>query len=237
MSDGRIQWHDTLPSTIEVAHQWAAQGAPHGSAVVARIQTAGRGTRGQLWDSGAGGLWMSVIVRPDLPRVMETLSLRVGLALADALDPLLRPGIRIAVKWPNDLLIESRKVAGVLCEARWQGEQLSWALASVGVNVTNAVPLSLADRTTRLSDHGVRESAPELAERLGNVMAAASLAPPSSEELFRAFAARDWLEGRALLEPERGVATGITETGRLRIRRPDGSVVAALGTVRLDDQG
>lgn len=237
MSDDLLRWHDALPSTIEVAHAWAARGAPHGAAVAARVQTAGRGTRGQPWESGSGGLWMSVVVYPASARAMETLSLRTGLGLAEILDPLLPPGTRVAVKWPNDLLIEGRKVAGVLCEARWQGEQLAWAVASVGLNVTNPLPLALADRATRLADHGARTTAAELADPLRRAIAEVARTELRSDELFRAFAARDWLEGRALLEPERGVAQGITETGRLRIRRPDGSVVVALGSVRLADQG
>ena len=235
MTSPMLAWYESLPSTIDEAHTKAAEGAPHGYAVAARTQTAGRGTRGQAWDSSAGGLWMSVVARPAGSGPLESMSLRIGLALASAIEAYLEPpGKQIAIKWPNDLLLGGKKLAGILCDARWQGEQLSWIIASFGLNLWNPIPPALAHRATRLADHGVQLGPAELAEPLRDAVArAATRADVLTPEQLSAFDRRDWLRGRALSGPEPGVADGITETGRLRIRRPDGAVVTALAPVQL----
>ena len=239
MTSPTLAWHETLPSTIDEAHRRAAEGAPHGFGVAARIQTAGRGTRGQAWDSSAGGLWLSVVTRPSGSGPMETMSLRIGLAVADRLEALVEPGVTaIAIKWPNDLLLAGRKLAGILCEARWQGDQLSWIVASIGLNMRNPIPLALSDRATRLADHGVGLGPGDLVEPIREAIAdAAASAGALGAHHLAAFQRRDWLQGRAILEPEPGIADGITETGRLRIRRSDGTVTTVLGSVRLAEQG
>lgn len=238
MTARMLVWHESLPSTIDEAHRRAGDGAPHGFGVVARIQTAGRGTRGQAWDSSAGGLWMSVVARPSGHGPLESMGLRIGLALAESLESVLETGPRqIAIKWPNDLLLGGKKLAGVLCEARWQGDQLSWIVASFGLNMWNPIPLALSDRATRLADHGVGLGPADLAEPLRRAVAsAAESADVLTPQHLAAFRDRDWLRGRATVEPEPGIADGICESGRLRIRRTDGTVTTVLGSVRLAGQ-
>lgn len=168
-----VVWHDRLASTMDTAHALAEQGAPHGTAIAAREQEAGRGRRGRRWHSPRGGLWMSVICRPGDVSAMEHLSLRVGLAVADTLEQLL-PGLpRLTVKWPNDLLIEGHKVAGILCEARWDGSRPGWVVVGVGVNVVNRVPEAVAESGASLREF-VPVSGPE------------SLAGPIAEAIARA---------------------------------------------------
>jgi BirA family biotin operon repressor/biotin-[acetyl-CoA-carboxylase] ligase len=147
-----IHWHDRLPSTMDEAHRLAAEGAPHGTTVVARIQEAGRGRRGRTWSAPEGGLWLSVVCRPSDPAVVEATSVRAGLAVAAALREAL-PGLEpISLKWPNDLLVRGRKLAGILCEARWEGGQPLWVVVGVGINVRNAVPEELRDQAIALGE-------------------------------------------------------------------------------------
>jgi len=239
MTSPMLAWHETLPSTIDEAHERAAAGAPHGFGVAARIQTAGRGTRGRPWDSSAGGLWLSVIARPAVSGPMEILSLRIGLAVAERIERFLEPKANpVAIKWPNDLMLGGKKLAGILCDARWQGDRLSWIIASVGLNLSNPIPLALSDRAIRLADLGVGLGPEDLAEPIREAVAgAATCADPLAAHELAALRKRDWLRGRALLEPEPGIADGISETGRLRVRRSDGTVTAVLGSVHLAEQG
>src|SRR4051794_17490868 len=106
-------------------HELAEQKAPAGTAVVAEGQTGGRGARGRPWHSPPGGLWLSVLYRPPAPGGLELLSLRLGLLVAAELEAAI-PGLPVMLKWPNDLMLRDRKLGGILCEARWQGEAPGW---------------------------------------------------------------------------------------------------------------
>lgn len=234
MTEPMVRWFETLPSTQDEAHRLAVEGVSHGTAVAARVQTAGRGTRGRDWVSPEGGLWMSVVCRPLYGTAIEVVGLRVGLALADQLDTLVRPPARIGLKWPNDLLLGRGKVGGVLSEARWQGEALAWLVVGIGINLRNDVPANSVPEVTRLLEAGVTTLAEDLAEPMAaTVAAAAAVASPLTQLEMEIFHSRDWLRGRSLALPEEGVAEGITTGGRLRVRRSDGQVSEVLGTVRL----
>jgi BirA family biotin operon repressor/biotin-[acetyl-CoA-carboxylase] ligase len=177
---------------MDAAHAMAQSGAAHGSAVAAREQAAGRGRRGRAWVSSRGGLWLSVVCRPQVATGMEHLSLRVGLAVVEALQRLI-PGMpAISIKRPNDLLIAGRKVAGILCEARWEGPAPSWVVVGLGLNLTNRLGEDFATIATTLADHGITATPDALAEPLARAIADASLAAgplTPSEEI--ALAARE----------------------------------------------
>lgn len=227
---------DEVPSTQEVAHLVAEQGAGHGTAIAAREQTAGRGTRGRTWHSPTGGLWMSVICRPADPAAAECLSIRVGLAAAKAIE-LVCPGIPpLAIKWPNDLMLDGRKLGGILCEARWTGGHLAWIVAGIGLNIRNPIPESVAGSAIALGSVAPHADVEELAEavavRVADAVRNGSTLSP--EELAR-FAERDFLRGKRLAEPAGSVAEGITPTGALRIRQEDGTVAETVGGVALSD--
>lgn len=235
MNEIDLRWLDTTPSTQDTAHQLAGLGAPHGTAVAAKVQTGGRGSRGRAWDSPLGGLWISVICRPGSGEAIEVVGLRVGLELADLVESLVGPGGAVAIKWPNDLLLSGKKVAGILAEARWQGNALGWVVVGIGMNVSNTLPVSVADTATRLHDHGIGRSAESLAPEIARCVARAGMnGAPLSEAELRRFAARDWLKGRRILLPDAGVSEGISAGGRLRIRRATGEVAEVLGSVMLD---
>ncbi len=181
-----VRWYDTLPTTMDVAHALAQEGAPHGTVVAAREQTAARGRRGRTWLAPRGGLWMSVICRPAEASGMEHLSLRIGLAVAEVLEQLLPAIGRVQVKWPNDLLLDGRKVAGILCEARWEGDRLGWVIGAIGLNLTNSLPEELAGQATSLARHAEVPPPEALAEPIAQAIAGAALTPgllsPSERE-------------------------------------------------------
>lgn len=125
----------TVGSTNDEAKARAAAGAPHGTVVTAAEQTAGRGRDGRSWTSPPGNLYASAIVRPGVAmRRAAELSFAAALAVGDALDLLVPMGVRIGLKWPNDVLIDRRKIAGILLEADGTGEQVDWLVIGLGVN-------------------------------------------------------------------------------------------------------
>jgi BirA family biotin operon repressor/biotin-[acetyl-CoA-carboxylase] ligase len=210
-----------LTSTLDAIHDLGAQGAPEGTTVIADQQTAGRGRDGRTWHSPEGGVWLAMLLRPPPGRVeLGAASIRAGLALGDAVDALLgAPAVRL--KWPNDVLLDDRKLAGVLCEGRWQGERMQWLAVGAGVNVCNAIPAAVARRAIALQERcpGVRRI--DLLDRLVPALARiAGRSPTLSEPECAAFAARDWLRGRQIRSPLAGRAGGV---------RPDGALLVDLG--------
>src|SRR5690606_8587957 len=109
-------------------------GAPAGTLVVAERQDSGRGRSGRRWSSAPrAGIWATLIERPRDAKAIEVLSLRVGLRLARVLERWTAGPI--ALKWPNDLFVDDRKLAGVLIEARWRDQRPDWVAIGVGVNL------------------------------------------------------------------------------------------------------
>jgi BirA family transcriptional regulator, biotin operon repressor / biotin---[acetyl-CoA-carboxylase] ligase len=220
----RLFQYERVASTMDVIHQLAADGAEAGTIVVAGEQLEGRGSRGRSWHSPPGGLWLSMLFRPPAAGGIEVMSLRVGLAVADALEPLLsRP---IQVKWPNDLMLGERKVGGILCEARWQGGALGWVAVGVGVNVRNPVPVELSGAAVSLAQ--VR---PEITidDVLVPILAALRKIDLQAERLspveLDRFAERDWLSGREIGAPVRGRVRGLGEDGALLVQIADRSEI------------
>jgi BirA family transcriptional regulator, biotin operon repressor / biotin---[acetyl-CoA-carboxylase] ligase len=220
-------------STMDALHELAQAGAPAGTAVVAEEQTAGRGSRGRVWTSPPGGLWVSVLARP-ASTGLELLSLRAGLAVAELLERH-GAGSRLGLKWPNDLMLDDRKVGGILCEARWQGAGLAWVVIGLGLNVTNAPPPALAASATHLARAIPTLTAAALEEpAVAALRAVDAAAGPLSEEERARYGARDWLRGRALEAPVAGAAAGLAADGALLVRRADGTTAAVrAGTVVL----
>lgn len=140
-------------STNDVAWEALAEGAAEGAAVVADRQTHGRGRGGHTWHTAPGlGLALSVALFQGCDRrVAGTLPLVAGLALAEGLEQL---GVRAALKWPNDLLLDGRKLAGILCESRRLPRGIDAAVVGVGVNVAQRAedfPPELRSRATSLA--------------------------------------------------------------------------------------
>jgi len=145
----RVELCRSVPSALDVAHELAAAGAPHGLLVLADEQTAGRGRQGRTWHSPAGaGVWVVALLRPAQPPSAGALAVRVGLRLVEAVREI-APRADPRLKWPNDLMVRHRKAGGILCEARWQGETLGWVAVGIGVNVRG--PLEPRLRSTAIA--------------------------------------------------------------------------------------
>ncbi|HET6508713.1 MAG TPA: biotin--[acetyl-CoA-carboxylase] ligase [Baekduia sp.] len=207
-------------STSDVARERALAGAPHGALVTAAEQTAGRGRQGRVWTTQPGtALAMSMVVREGLSSGLVTLAAAVAVARAC--------GSEAMIKWPNDVVLDGRKVAGILAEGR---PHEGWAVLGIGVNVAVAVedlPEELRDRAGTLG-RGVGDVEPFLMALLAHLDVA--LGAPDAEVLT-AWRARDallgepvaWGEGRGAGS---GVARGVDDAGHLVVERPDGTTTA-----------
>ena len=136
----RLKIHEVLPSTSDLCRTLAAAGEPEGLAVLARRQTQGRGSRGRNWESPVGNFFFSVLLRPrERARDAGQWSLLAGVALADALGPLLPDPSRLRLKWPNDILLDGRKLAGVLVDSAAGADGgVEWLVVGLGVNLAVA---------------------------------------------------------------------------------------------------
>lgn len=213
---------DSVTSTQDRLQECALRGDPPGTAVLAAEQTAGRGRRGRPWVSPRGGLWLSVLCRPATDPAAEVLSLRVALVVARVVERH-APPVALELKWPNDLVLDGRKLGGILCEAHWQADSSPWVAVGLGLNLHNPIPPELVDRAVALADYAPEVTPELLAPDVVTAVAAAgridcNLSPAEVAE----FRERDWLLGRAISAPARGVANGITLDGLLRIRSEDG---------------
>jgi BirA family biotin operon repressor/biotin-[acetyl-CoA-carboxylase] ligase len=220
----RLHYFERVDSTMDLLHQLAAGGAEAGTAVLAGEQLGGRGSRGRSWQSPPGGLWLSVLFRPAAPGGVEVMSLRVGLAVAEALDELVpRP---VQLKWPNDLMLGERKVGGILCEARWQGHTLGWVAVGVGMNVRNAVPQELKEVATTLASERPALTVEDMVQPIVSALRRLDLGADrlTPGELKR-FGRRDWLSGRDLRAPTAGRAAGLREDGALLVRPAQGGEI------------
>jgi BirA family biotin operon repressor/biotin-[acetyl-CoA-carboxylase] ligase len=123
-------------STMNRAAELAARNYPGGSVITAGEQTAGRGRNGRPWSSKKGGLFFTLLERPPLPALEYTrLSMAAQIAAARALTSVC--GRRALLRWPNDIYIDEKKIAGVLTEFHAEGDRLVWVSIGIGVNVNN----------------------------------------------------------------------------------------------------
>ncbi len=231
----RVYRYERVDSTMDLLHQLAEDGAPAGTAVVAGEQLGGRGSRGRIWHSPPGGLWLSVLLRPRSVGATEVMSLRAGLCIARILDRFL--STPVGLKWPNDLMLGERKLGGILCEARWQGPLLAWVTVGVGLNVRNQPPAELRQSAVSVLEHRSDLQVEDLLDPIVGGLRildfeADRLSPGELDE----FAARSWLAGRRIREPLCGTVAGVGADGTLRVRTHDGAQVAVRsGSVELAD--
>jgi BirA family biotin operon repressor/biotin-[acetyl-CoA-carboxylase] ligase len=204
--------HETIGSTNERARELAEEGAAHGTLVTSDEQTAGRGRQGRSWATPAGvAIAASLILR----EFDELLPLRAGLAVADVAGP------SALVKWPNDVWVDGRKVAGILVEARGP-----WAVLGIGVNVAVDVSELPPDAAAVAGTLGRDESEVEatltelldaLETRLGEEKAAT----------LAALRERDALLGKPVRwDRGEGLGAGIDDSGALLVHQPDGTTTA-----------
>jgi BirA family biotin operon repressor/biotin-[acetyl-CoA-carboxylase] ligase len=225
----RVELLESTTSTLDVAHRLAAEGAPADTLVIANEQTAGRGRGGKSWQSNPGaGIWLTLIERPKDSSGLSVLSLRVGLAAAEALDRFASEPIRL--KWPNDLYVERGKLAGILVEARWREHSVEWVSIGLGVNVNVPDNLQhaagLEPGTERLD---------VLSDLVPALRAAARATGPLSAHEREDFNTRDLARGKACVQPAIGRVEGITPTGELLVALADSVVPFRSGSLVLRD--
>lgn len=158
----RLRVHAALPSTSDLVAQLAAAGEPDGLAVLAHRQTAGRGTQGRPWESRAGNLHLSVLLRPAEPlRHAPQWGLLAAVALSDALAATIPDPAAITLKWPNDLMLNGAKAAGILAEASANDQGgIGWLCLGIGVNLAHA-PAVEGRATACLAGAGIVPPSPE----------------------------------------------------------------------------
>lgn len=229
-----IIYLDEVDSTNSYLKQLAAGGAPHGTVVIANAQTGGRGRMGRAFVSDAGkGLFLSTLLRPsgEALRNVTTLTSLTAVCVCEAIRSL--TGVEPSIKWVNDILVDERKLCGILLEMSMVAElgQVEYVVVGVGINVhyqAEGFPPELRDRVTSLSmlcEEPVSRAklAAELIDRLGQM--ASSLADPAPYVArYRALSAT---VGREILvlrgdESRPAFAEAIGDDCGLHIRYPDG---------------
>lgn len=220
-----VRWHASIPSTMDVAAALAAQGAAHGVVVAAEAQTAGRGRRGSSWASPPGaGLYFSFVARPQVP-TLSLVTLAAGVGVREGIVS--ATGLAPELKWPNDLLVGRRKLAGILAEGHAIGTPDQAVVIGVGVNVQPAAyPPAVAARATSIEGELGRAADRDalfetildalwrrlaaLEERPGDILRAWRAASPTARG-----ALVEW-DGRS------GLTNGIDDTGALLVTTPSG---------------
>lgn len=211
---------EKVTSTLDIVHELAGEGAPNGTVVLADEQVRGRGRHSRRWHSPKGsGIWMGNLRRPPVPIEGGLVAIRAGLAVARALDAL---AVVAQLKWPNDVLVHDRKLAGVLCEARWRGHQVSWIAIGIGINVHGPLPQDVAPGAIALDEvlPGITRLA--VLDVLMPWLRDLSDAPTLTEQERVEYARFDWLQGRHITEPVAGVAQGLDRDGALLVQTPQG---------------
>ena len=226
-----IQHHERLGSTNDEARRLAASGAPHGTVIHADEQAAGRGRFGRTWYSPPGNLYLSVLLRVDLPpeRVSE-LSFVTALTVADAVDALLPKQMKSTLKWPNDVLVNDGKIAGILVESV-DGTQI----IGIGVNVLEA-PRNAPYKTSTLvaaggiaTVDGARDILLESLAKHLDAWTEQGFAPIRAAWMARAQPIGTPLRASIGGRSEEGLFAGLDEDGAMLLDTPDGRkrIVAA----------
>lgn len=223
----RLIARDTVASTNDEARALIAAGAAQGAVVWAESQTAGRGSHGRQWVSPPGNLYCSVILRPqvDVARLPE-MSFVAALAVRDSILGFLPADAAVELKWPNDVLLDGRKVAGILVEAEKLPDEARTALiVGIGINIVSA-PRETAHPATCLSALG---RAPRVSRLLASLIAA--LDRRMAQWVRHGFAAirEEWMRHAyrvgqlvSVGDDLTGAFTGVDETGAIIIALTDG---------------
>lgn len=246
----RLVYFESTSSTNDVADRLAADGAPHGTVVFAGAQESGRGRLGRTWFSPPGaGLYVSVVLRPEelwpgsslaaLRRppsrdegvsFASAVSLTAGVALAEGIRAAC--GLEVAIKWPNDLVVDRRKLCGILAEASSRSGELQHVILGYGINLRAAAyPADIADRATSLETELGRDvdRAAVLAETLASLSECLRCGTPGHERSDRQRVLAAVLERWRALSPSSAGAP-------VEVLRPGGAWAAAT-TAGVDDDG
>ncbi|MCL2082296.1 MAG: biotin--[acetyl-CoA-carboxylase] ligase [Oscillospiraceae bacterium] len=229
----QVEWYHCLESTNKTAREKANNGALHGTVIIANSQTAGKGKFGKNFFSPAGlGLYMSLILLPQQMNLDPLLTtIYAGVSVCQAIEELteLVPGI----KWANDILINGRKICGILTETGVAAKNRSrWIVLGIGVNISipeEAFPQEIQNRAASLFLSGV--PSPETKERLaaGIIDRILSSEAPASGEIIGQYKQRLVMLGQMITvtgmgEPYNALAVDVDKSGGLVIRKNNGSM-------------
>ena len=235
----RIEHREVTGSTMDDARELAQHGAPEGTVVVAELQTGGRGRRGREWLSARGaGITASIILRPPFPPSMaQHLSLLAALGVAGGIRA--GTGAPARVKWPNDIMLDGKKLGGVLIELIAEADRIGAAMIGIGLNVNGTVadlPPGLEETATTLEAH--LGAAADRTEVLCGILGAmdglyGGLCADGPDTILRQWREMDVCLGQRIRAVEgtgeiEGRAVGIRDDGALEIELPDGSTRALL---------
>lgn len=234
----RLEGGGETGSTNDDARSLARSGAPQGTVVLASRQTAGRGRLGRAWESPAGGAYFSAVLRPKVgPADAASLALVVALGAARGLEKL---GVRPSLKWPNDLLLEGGKLAGILLEMAAESDRVEWVVAGMGLNVrrSEGSPPEAAYLSDAVPDVRIAQATAAVLDGIagayGEWAAAGFVALLDEYQQRSILTGRDVtvsaVDGRVLAE---GRVLGVDAEGRLRIEAPEGERSIAVGEVTL----
>jgi BirA family biotin operon repressor/biotin-[acetyl-CoA-carboxylase] ligase len=242
----RLLWYAEVPSTNDCAASMAERGEPEGCVVIANAQSAGRGRQGREWVSPPGaGLYVSIVLRPS-PQAIALVTIAAGVAVAEGIQR--ATGLAPGLKWPNDVYLGERKVAGVLAEGSvgadvYVGPNVQWVILGIGINVTPAAyPPVVAARATsiehelgRASDRGLllTECLAALAARYDNLQSGrAEVVTDAWRARARSTLGRavTWTSSDGTFE---GIAEDIDATGALIVMTASGPTRIISGEVHL----
>lgn len=222
-----LHWHASATSTMDLASRLAAGGASHGAVVGADEQSAGRGRRGREWQSPAGaGLYVSMVTRPSLVATsLPLLTLAAGVGVREGIRNV--TGLAADLKWPNDLMIGRRKLAGILAEGLALGTPEQAVIIGVGINVRPAAyPPDVALRATSLEGELGREfdRGAVLSEVLAGLWDGIAALERNCGDILQAWrAAAPSASGtRVEWDMKHGTTAGIDDGGALLVKTADG---------------
>jgi len=218
----------TVGSTNTYARDLAKDGAAPFTIVWGHEQTAGRGRQGNTWVSNRGNLFMTVVLRPNIAAPLTgQLSFIAAVALAETLKALLPQAVKINLKWPNDVLLNGKKAAGILLESEISGDgPVDWVVVGMGVNVAHAPTAAICLRDLGLESLEPGQVLEKLALRLKSIYEVwqkNGFAPIREEWLRYSHATGTVINVRLPKETLTGKFMGIDAQGALQLELPDGT--------------
>lgn len=224
-----IYYYDSVDSTQNLAWNLGVQGSPEGTAVFAQTQKKGRGRMGRKWISGRGGVYFSLLLRPDMFQVNEIPQITIIIGLGCVYGIKQATGIECEVKWPNDIFIDGKKIGGILCEISAETDKINFLVAGIGINVNTK---DLPSESTSLFLHSKKkflrvEIGKRILENIENCYARARQEGFSA--LLKEWSGFCFLWGKRvkvkILDKEiEGETVGIDEKGYLLLRRDTGFI-------------
>ncbi|MDY6775749.1 MAG: biotin--[acetyl-CoA-carboxylase] ligase [Halobacteria archaeon] len=230
-----IEYREEVPSTNSVASQLARDGAPEGTVVLADVQRQGKGRRGREWTSPSGGVWMSGVLRPEIPpRSASVITVAASVAVARGLE---EAGVEPRIKWPNDVLVDGKKICGILVEIQADAESVEHAVVGIGINANVEIEDDDWNATSVKDEVGHEVNRANLAASVLEELE--DLYSLASDDGDRKVVFEEWKEysdsiGREVrvetpTETIEGEAVGVDDTGALRVETSDGERVVTAG--------